>query len=121
MRTQILNNQDKAMKSENVKDETQHKIDQRFETDSNGIRYFKKRAWVPKINNLREILMNEAHKSRYSIHPGTDKMYKDLKDYYWWPGMKKDIALYVGKCLTCSKVKAENQKPSGLLQQPEIP
>ncbi|KAD2394100.1 hypothetical protein E3N88_41077 [Mikania micrantha] len=48
-------------------------------------------------------------------------MYKDLKEYYWWPGMKKDIALYVGKCLTCSKVKAEHQKPSGMLQQPEIP
>ncbi|GJZ79067.1 putative reverse transcriptase domain-containing protein [Tanacetum coccineum] len=52
---------------------------------------------------------------------GADKMYKDIKEYYWWPGMKKDIALYVGKCLTCSKVKAEHQKPSGLLQQPEIP
>ena len=48
-------------------------------------------------------------------------MYKDLKEYYWWPGMKKDIALFVSKCLTCAKVKAEHQKPSGLLQQPEIP
>ncbi|KAD4180371.1 hypothetical protein E3N88_28962 [Mikania micrantha] len=48
-------------------------------------------------------------------------MYQDLRTSYWWPGMKKDIALYVGKCLTCSKVKAEHQKPSGLLQQPEIP
>ncbi|GJX96372.1 putative reverse transcriptase domain-containing protein [Tanacetum coccineum] len=48
-------------------------------------------------------------------------MYYDLRDLYWWPGMKKDIALYVSKCLTCSKVKVEHQKPSGLLQQPEIP
>ncbi|GKE49186.1 putative reverse transcriptase domain-containing protein [Tanacetum coccineum] len=48
-------------------------------------------------------------------------MYYDLRDMYWWPGMKKDIALYVSKCLTCSKVKAEHQRPSGLLQQPEIP
>ncbi|KAI3725192.1 hypothetical protein L1987_64970 [Smallanthus sonchifolius] len=62
-----------------------------------------------------------THKSRYSVHPGADKMYKDLKEFYWWPGMKKEIASYVGRCLTCSKVKAEYQKPSGLLQQPDIP
>ncbi|GKC52132.1 putative reverse transcriptase domain-containing protein, partial [Tanacetum coccineum] len=65
--------------------------------------------------------MNEAHAIRYSVHPEADKMYYDLQDLYWWLGMKKDIALYVRKCLTCSKVKAEHQKPSGLLQQPEIP
>ncbi|GJS39992.1 reverse transcriptase domain-containing protein [Tanacetum coccineum] len=53
-------------------------------------------------------------------NPGTDKMYYDLRDIYWWPGMKKDITLFVSKCLTCSKIKAEHQRPSGLLQQPEI-
>ncbi|GJT19505.1 putative reverse transcriptase domain-containing protein [Tanacetum coccineum] len=57
----------------------------------------------------------------YSVHPGADKMYYDLRELYWWPGMKRDIAEYVSKCLTCSKIKAEHQKPSGLLQQPEIP
>ncbi|GJV68565.1 putative reverse transcriptase domain-containing protein [Tanacetum coccineum] len=57
----------------------------------------------------------------YSVHPGADKMYYDWRDLYWWPGMKKDLAMYVSKCLTCSKFKAEHQKPSGLLQQPEIP
>ncbi|KAJ0580914.1 putative nucleotidyltransferase, Ribonuclease H [Helianthus annuus] len=65
--------------------------------------------------------MEEAHKSRYSVHPGSDKMYHDLKTTYWWPSMKAHIATYVSKCLTCAKVKAEHQKPSGLLQQPEIP
>nr|GEU61478.1 hypothetical protein [Tanacetum cinerariifolium] len=65
--------------------------------------------------------MNEAHKSKYSVHPGIDKMYYDLKDRYWWPGMKKEITMYVSKCLTCLKVKAEHQRPSGLLQQPENP
>nr|GFA70809.1 reverse transcriptase domain-containing protein [Tanacetum cinerariifolium] len=55
-----------------------------------------------------------------SIHPGADKMYYDLRDRYWWPSMKNDIAKYVSKCLTCLKVKAERQRPSGLLQQPEI-
>ncbi|GJR91633.1 putative reverse transcriptase domain-containing protein [Tanacetum coccineum] len=65
--------------------------------------------------------MHESHKSKYSIHPGSDKMYQDLKKLYWWPNMKAIIAEYVGKCLTCSRVKAECQKPSGLLVQPEIP
>ncbi|GKC08687.1 putative reverse transcriptase domain-containing protein [Tanacetum coccineum] len=56
------------------------------------------------------LIMDEAHKSKYSVHPGADKMYYDLRDMYWWPGMKKDIALYVSKCLTCSKIKAEHQR-----------
>ncbi|GJR15063.1 putative reverse transcriptase domain-containing protein [Tanacetum coccineum] len=65
--------------------------------------------------------MHESHKSKYSIHPGSDKMYQDLKKLYWWPNMKAIIAECVGKCLTCSRVRAECQKPSGLLVQPEIP
>ena len=65
--------------------------------------------------------MDEAHKSRYSVHPGSDKMYHDLKELYWWPNMKADIATYVSKCLTYARVKIEYQKPSGLLQQPELP
>ncbi|GJU37974.1 putative reverse transcriptase domain-containing protein [Tanacetum coccineum] len=69
----------------------------------------------------RDLIMHESHKSKYSIHPGSDKMYQDLKKLYWWPNMKAIIAEYVGKCLTCSRVKAEFQKPSGLLIQPEIP
>ncbi|GJT69224.1 putative reverse transcriptase domain-containing protein, partial [Tanacetum coccineum] len=73
------------------------------------------------VGGVRTVIMDEAHKSRYSVHPGADKMYYDLRDMYWWPGMKRDIATYVSECLTCAKVKAEHQRPSGLLQQPEIP
>ncbi|GJR44863.1 putative reverse transcriptase domain-containing protein [Tanacetum coccineum] len=65
--------------------------------------------------------MNESHKSKYSIHPGSDKMYHDDNKLYWWPNMKAEIATFISKCLTCAKVKAEYQKPSGLLVQPEIP
>ncbi|GJU35532.1 putative reverse transcriptase domain, ribonuclease H-like domain, aspartic peptidase domain protein [Tanacetum coccineum] len=65
--------------------------------------------------------MHESHKSKYSIHSGSDKMCQDLKKLYWWPNMKAIIAEYVGKYLTCSRVKAECQKPSGLLVQPEVP
>ncbi|GJU95999.1 putative reverse transcriptase domain-containing protein, partial [Tanacetum coccineum] len=75
----------------------------------------------PKQVRALTMIMDEAHATRYSIHPGADKMYYDLRDMYWWPGVKRDIATYVSKRLTCSKVKAEHQRPSGLLQQPEIP
>nr|GEZ85981.1 putative reverse transcriptase domain-containing protein [Tanacetum cinerariifolium] len=76
---------------------------------------------APILSGLRDLIMLESHKSKYSIDPGSDKMYHDLKKLYWWPNMKADIATYVRKCLTCAKVKAEHQRPSRLLQQPEIP
>ncbi|GJU23753.1 putative reverse transcriptase domain-containing protein [Tanacetum coccineum] len=63
----------------------------------------------------------ESHKSKYSIHPGFEKIYQDVKNLYWWPNMKAAIATYVSKCLTCARVKAEHQRPSRLLVQPEIP
>ncbi|KAI3783361.1 hypothetical protein L1987_42440 [Smallanthus sonchifolius] len=96
-------------------------MEAQLEVKSDGIRYFVERIWVPVFRNLRELVMDEAHKSRYSINPSSDKMYHDLKVLYWWPKMKADIATYVSKCLTCAKVKVEYQKPSGLLLQPEIP
>nr|GEW42478.1 putative reverse transcriptase domain, ribonuclease H-like domain protein [Tanacetum cinerariifolium] len=70
---------------------------------------------------VRNLIMHESHKSKYSIHTGSDKMYQDLKKLYWWPNMKAIIDEYVGKCLTCFRVKTEYQKPSGLLIQPKIP
>nr|GEV07915.1 reverse transcriptase domain-containing protein [Tanacetum cinerariifolium] len=78
-------------------------------------------SWLPLFCNLEDLIMHESHKSNYSIHPGSDKMYQDLKKLYWWPNMKAIIDEYVGKCLTCSRVKTECQKPSDLLIQPEIP
>ncbi|GJZ22369.1 putative reverse transcriptase domain-containing protein [Tanacetum coccineum] len=78
-------------------------------------------SWILYFGNLRALIMHESHKSKYSIHPGSDKMYQDLKKLYWWPNMKAEIATYVSKCLTCAKLKVEYQKPSGLLVQPEIP
>ncbi|KAI3786520.1 hypothetical protein L1987_40263 [Smallanthus sonchifolius] len=92
-----------------------------LESKSNGLLYYLNRIWIPDRADLRTFLMNEAHKTRYSIHHGADKVYQDLRQQYWWPGMKKDIVHYVAKCLTCSKVKAEHQRPSGLLEQLEIP
>ncbi|GJS35200.1 putative reverse transcriptase domain-containing protein [Tanacetum coccineum] len=79
------------------------------------------RSWSPCYCDLRSVVMHESHKSKYSIHPGSEKMYQDMKKLYWWPNMKADIATYVSKFLTCAKVKAEHQRPSGLLVQPTIP
>ncbi|GKD41520.1 putative reverse transcriptase domain-containing protein [Tanacetum coccineum] len=97
-----------------------HGLDQQMEKKKGESLYFMDRVWVPLIGDVRTMIMDEAHKSKNFMHPGADKMYYDLRDMYWWPGMKRDIATYVSKCLTCSKVKAEHQRPSGLQQQPEI-
>ena len=114
--TQIKEAQIEALKSENVTGEALRGMDKNLETKNNGIRYFMDRIWIPKFGGFREIVMDEAHKTRYSIHPGSDKMYLDLKKLYWWQNMKAEIATYVSKCLTCAKVKVEYQKPLGFLQ-----
>ncbi|GJT73879.1 putative reverse transcriptase domain-containing protein [Tanacetum coccineum] len=100
---QILNAQTKARKPENIKNK-----------DIGGVGYC--------YGDLR-LYYDHARvpQSKYSIHPGSDKMYQDMKKLYWWPNMKANIATHVSKCLTCAKVKAEHQRPSGLLVQPEIP
>ncbi|GKC35062.1 putative reverse transcriptase domain-containing protein [Tanacetum coccineum] len=118
----ILNAQTKAMKEGNVKAENLGRLIRPIlEIHYDGIQCFEGRIWLPLFGGLRDLIMHESHKSKYSINPGSDKMYQDLKKLYWWPNMKAEIATYVSKCLTCAKVKAEHQKPSGLLQQPEIP
>ncbi|GKD22593.1 putative reverse transcriptase domain-containing protein [Tanacetum coccineum] len=119
---QILEAQKEVMKKKNVKAENLGRLIKKiFEFRPDGTRCFGNHVWLPQFGGLRDLIMHESHKSKYSIHPGSDKMYQDLKLLYWWPNMKADIATYVSKCLTCAKVKAEHQKPSGLLQQPEIP
>ncbi|GKB51907.1 putative reverse transcriptase domain-containing protein [Tanacetum coccineum] len=116
-----VNAKEKALKEENLKAENLRGMDKAFEIRPDGTRCIKNRSWLPLFGNLRDLIMHESHKSKYFIHPGSDKMYRDLKKLYLWPNMKAIIAEYVGKCLTCSRVKAECQKPSGLLVQPEIP
>ncbi|GJS24428.1 putative reverse transcriptase domain-containing protein [Tanacetum coccineum] len=91
-------------------------LDEQMERRSDRVLYYMDRIWVPLMGDVRTLIMDEAHKSRYSVHSGADKMYYDLRDMYWWPGMKKDTTLYVSKCLTCLKVKAKHQKPSSLLR-----
>ncbi|GJR47438.1 putative reverse transcriptase domain-containing protein [Tanacetum coccineum] len=94
---------------------------EKLEPRVNGTLCLKNRSWLSCFGDLRTLIMHESHKSKYFVHLGSDKMYQDMKKLYWWPNMKADIATYVSKCLTCLKVKAEHQKPSGLLVQPKIP
>jgi hypothetical protein len=92
-----------------------------FSEDSQGTLWLGKRICVPNQKPIKESILREAHDSAYSIHPSSTKMYKDLKTRYWWYGMKRDIAEYVSLCDTCQRVKAEHQKPAGLLQPLKIP
>nr|GEZ90889.1 putative reverse transcriptase domain-containing protein [Tanacetum cinerariifolium] len=94
---------------------------ERLEPRADGTLCLNSRSWLPCYGDLRFVIMHESHKSKYSIHPGSKKMYQDVKKLYRWPNMKADIATYVSKCLTCAGVKAEHQRPSGLLVQPAIP
>jgi hypothetical protein len=88
--------------------------------DEEGTLWLRDCLCIPK-GEARGILLDEAHNSAYSIHPGTSKMYLDLKTRYWWRGMKKEIAQYVARCDTCQRTKAEHQKHAGLLQPLPVP
>jgi hypothetical protein len=87
-----------------------------FRLDERGILWFKDRLVVPKDCELRNQILDEAHSFKLSIHPGSSKMYQDLKTNYWWTKMKKEITAYVARCDTCSRVKAVYLNPAGLLQ-----
>ncbi|GJX01611.1 putative reverse transcriptase domain-containing protein [Tanacetum coccineum] len=117
---QILNAQVEASKEENFRTEDLYGMIKKLELRADGMLCLIGRSWIPCHGKLRELIMHESHKSKYSVYPGSEKMYQDLKKLYWWPNMKAEIATYVSKCLTCAKVKAEGQKPSGLLVQPVI-
>ncbi|GJS46143.1 putative reverse transcriptase domain-containing protein [Tanacetum coccineum] len=92
---QILNAQTKVMKEENVKEENLGDMNKEFKACLDGTLYIEKRSWLPRLGGLRELIMHESHKSKYSIYPGSDKIYHDLKKLYWWPNMKAEIATYV--------------------------
>ncbi|GJS07023.1 putative reverse transcriptase domain-containing protein [Tanacetum coccineum] len=135
---QILNAQTEARKPENIKNEDVGGMlvenaknpeairTEKLEPRADGTLCLNGRSWLPCYGDLRTVIMHESHKSKYSIHPGSDKMYQDMKKLYWWPNMKADIATYVSKCLTCAKVKAgqgisEHQRPSGCWYNLKIP
>nr|GEV48241.1 reverse transcriptase domain-containing protein [Tanacetum cinerariifolium] len=124
---QILEAQIEALKPENLEKEDVDGMIRRdiptekLEPRTDGTLCLNGSSWLPCYGDLRSVIMHESHKSKYSIHPDSDKMYQDMKKLYWWPNMKANIATYVSKFLTCVRVKAEHQRPLGLLVQPAIP
>nr|GEW12956.1 putative reverse transcriptase domain-containing protein [Tanacetum cinerariifolium] len=130
---QILNAHTEARKLKNIKKEDVGGMlvkssrdlkkvrTEKLEPRTDGTLCLNGRSWLPCYGDLRTVIMHESHKSKYSIHSSSNRMYQDMKKLYRWPNMKADIATYVSKCLTCAKVKAEHQRPSGLLVQPKIP
>ncbi|WVZ97441.1 hypothetical protein U9M48_042979 [Paspalum notatum var. saurae] len=84
-----------------------------FREDEQGTLWYKNRICVPNVDRIRKLILSEAHDTAYSIHPGSTKMYYDLKEIFWWYGMKRAVAEYVAICDTCQCVKAENQRPAG--------
>ncbi|GJU77140.1 putative reverse transcriptase domain-containing protein [Tanacetum coccineum] len=117
----ILNAQTEARKPENIKNkdvggmliENSKDLEklrtEKLEPRADGTLCLNGRSWLPCYGDLRTVIMHESHKSKYSIHPGSDKMYQDMKKLYWWPNMKADIATYVSKCLACAKLPKLSQ------------
>nr|GEW50491.1 reverse transcriptase domain-containing protein [Tanacetum cinerariifolium] len=116
----IKNEDVRGMLVENSKDPKKLRT-KKLKPRMDGTLCLNDRSWLPCYGNLRTVIMHESHKSKCSIHPGSDKMYQDMKRLFWWLNMKADITTYVSKCLTCAKVKAEHQRPLILLVQPKIP
>ena len=99
-----------------IKRKMQEQETKHFRLDKRGVLWFEDRLVVPKDRELRNQILDEAHSSKLSIHPGSSKMYQDLKTRFWWTKRKKEIIAYVARCDTCSRVKADHLKPAGLLQ-----
>ncbi|GKD66134.1 putative reverse transcriptase domain-containing protein [Tanacetum coccineum] len=114
----ILEAQTEARKPKNLKDEDvggmlvensrepEKLRKEKLEPRADRTLYLNNRSWLSYYRDIWTLIMHESHKSKYYVHPGSNKMYQDMKQLYWWPNMKSDIATYVSKCLTCLKVKA---------------
>jgi hypothetical protein len=121
IKDQIISAQRKNSGIAHIKEKvrTGQQID--FSIDDADVLWFKNRLVVPKVPELRQLILDEAHSTRFSIHPGSNKMYQDLKQRFWWTKMKIEITKYIARCDTCCKVKAVHLKLAGMLQPLPIP
>jgi hypothetical protein len=104
-----------------IKEKIKEEPTKHFRVDEQDVLWFDDRLVVPKDQELKNKLMDEAHLSKLSIQPESSKMYQELRPHYWWTKMKKEIIAYVARCDTCCRVKAIHMKPAGLLQPLSVP
>jgi hypothetical protein len=121
LKTEIRQHQKEDKKLQEIRELLKIGKAPHFREDDQGTLWYKGRICVPDVEDLRKLILSEAHDTAYSIHPGSTKMYYDLKERFWWYGMKRSIAEYMAICDTCLRVKAEHQRPVGLLQPLKIP
>jgi hypothetical protein len=104
-----------------IKGKIQKDEGKEFHLDANGLLCFRGRYCISNQENIKQEILVEAHRSKFSMHPGEIKMYQDVKGHFSWNGMKKNISQFVAKCLTCPQVKAEHMRPGRLLQPLPVP
>ena len=117
----MLEAQKKDEKIATIVSQIGNDIEIEFTVNEDGVLYYKVRVCVPNDNDLRKAILEEAHSGSFAIHPGSTKMYQDLKMSFWWSSMKRDVSEFLTNCFVCQIVKAEHQVPSGLLQPIRIP
>jgi len=115
-REKVMEAQQRDIEVDKVNEKIKLGIETPFRVSDDGMVLMGKRMYLPGDQVLKGELLKETHESRLSIHPGSTKMYKDLKEFYWWPNMKKQIADFVASCPVCQQVKVEHQKPARPLQ-----
>ncbi|WVZ58590.1 hypothetical protein U9M48_008848 [Paspalum notatum var. saurae] len=118
---EIRNHQKTDEKIQEIREQIKLGRAPHFREDERGTVWYKNRICVPDVDSIKKLILSETHDTTYSIHPGSTKMYHDLKERFWWYGMKRAVAEYVAACDTCQRVKAEYQRPAGLLQPLKIP
>ncbi|KAL0288844.1 UNVERIFIED_CONTAM: Retrovirus-related Pol polyprotein from transposon [Sesamum angustifolium] len=121
LKDKIRDAQERDSHLQKMKTKVQEGKNNQFIIQDDGMLLNGKRICVPDVEELRTEIMHEAHYAPYAMHPGSTKMYRDLRPYYWWPTMKKDVAEFVARCLTCQQVKAEHQALAGKLHPLTIP
>jgi hypothetical protein len=121
LKSKIIEGQKTDKRIFHIKKKIKEEPSKHFRVDEQGVLWFDDCLVVPKDRDLKNKLMDEAHISKLSIHPGSSMMYQELRPHYWWTKMKKEIATYVARCDTCCRVKAIHMKPAGLLQPLSIP
>ena len=119
--SRVIKSQGQDAEIASIRDRVQADMDDKGRAmHTNGNLRYMGRVVVPQLIKLRDEILQEFHFSRFVVHPSGTKMYRDLRRYYYWGGMKRDAGDFVRRCLTCQQVKAEHQKPTGLLQPLEV-